>query len=85
MPGAPDLIVDDAPRLPYQKDSPDLRHSFLETSRAHGVAAEWRERDADSASVARIVVAAARGADLVVPAQEHTLGRIQRILTWMMR
>jgi len=69
----------------HQKDSPDLRHSFLETSRAHGVAAEWRERDADSASVARIVAAAARGADLVVPAQEHTLGRIQRILTWMMR
>jgi hypothetical protein len=39
MPRAPDLIVDDAPRLAYQKDSPDLRHSFLETSRAHGVAA----------------------------------------------
>jgi len=69
MPGAPDLIVDDARRLAYQKDIPDLRHSFLETSRAHRVAAEWRERDADSASVARMVIASARRADLVVLAQ----------------
>jgi nucleotide-binding universal stress UspA family protein len=70
MPATPDVIVDDARRLAYRQEISDLRHTFLETSRAHGIAAEWRERDADSASLARLVVAAARRADLVVLAQK---------------
>jgi nucleotide-binding universal stress UspA family protein len=70
MPGTPDVIVDDARRIAYRKDIPDLRHTFLEASRAHGVEGEWRERDADSASLARMVLSAARRADLVVLAQK---------------
>ena len=70
MPGTPDVIVDDARRVAYRKDIPDLRHTFLETSQAYGVAAEWRERDAEGASLSRIVLATARRADLIVLAQK---------------
>jgi nucleotide-binding universal stress UspA family protein len=70
MPGTPDVIVDDARRVAYRKDIPDLKHTFLEASQARGVPAEWRERDAEGASLSRIVLAAARRADLVVLAQK---------------
>jgi nucleotide-binding universal stress UspA family protein len=70
MPGTPDVIVDDARRLAYRKDIPDLRHTFLETSQTHGLAPEWRERDADTASLSKTVLAAARRVDLVVLAQK---------------
>jgi nucleotide-binding universal stress UspA family protein len=55
MPGTPDVIVDDARKLAYRKDNPELRHVFLEVSQAHGVEAEWRERDADNFSLTATV------------------------------
>src|SRR5690348_5444805 len=66
MPGAPDVIVDDARRVAYWKDNPELRHAFLEASQAHGVEAEWCERDAGNASLTSTVLTAARRADLIV-------------------
>jgi nucleotide-binding universal stress UspA family protein len=68
MPGSPDVIVDDARRLAYRKHNPDLREAFLQCGKAHNLAPEWRERDADK-SLSATVIAAARRSDLVVLAQ----------------
>jgi hypothetical protein len=70
MPGTPDAIVDDARKVAYCKDNPELRQAFLQASQAHGIAAEWRERDAGNASLTTTVLTAARRADLVVLAQK---------------
>jgi len=81
MPGTPDVIVDDARRVAYRNDNPELKRAFLKTSQAHGVEGEWRERDADSGSLAATVLTAARRADVIVLAQKDHLGRIRRTLT----
>lgn len=58
MPGAPDVIVADAPAK-----------AFEAASSASKAIAEWRKHVADRASLADIVLASARAADLVVVAQ----------------
>ena len=71
MPGTPDVIVADAQAKAYRQDNPQLRQAFFEAaSTASKAIAEWREQDADRASLADIVLASARAADLVVVAQK---------------
>jgi nucleotide-binding universal stress UspA family protein len=70
MPGTPDVIVDDAQLVAYHASNPELKRAFLETARAKGITAEWRERDADSSRVSAIVLACARRADLVLLVQK---------------
>jgi nucleotide-binding universal stress UspA family protein len=68
MPGAPDVIVDDARRVTYRKHNAGLQEAFLQCGKARNLTPQWRERDADT-SLSETVVAAARRADLVVLAQ----------------
>ena len=70
MPGTPDTIVIDERRQAYHKDNPDLRSAFLEAA-AHRqtVVSEWRELEADRASVSEVALEHARSADLVIVSQ----------------
>lgn len=71
MPGTPDVIVADEQAKAYRQGNPQLRRAFFEAaSCASKVIAEWREQDADRTSLADIVLASARAADLVVVAQK---------------
>jgi nucleotide-binding universal stress UspA family protein len=71
MPGTPDVIVADEQAQAYRQGNPQLRQAFFAAvSSASKVIAEWREQDADRASLADIVLASARAADLVVVAQK---------------
>jgi nucleotide-binding universal stress UspA family protein len=69
MPGAPDAIVLDEHCVAYRKDNPAMRAAF--EAAAGGSSAEWREVEADNATVADIVLQHARAADLVVAAQSE--------------
>ena len=69
MPGATDAIVIDEHARAYRAETPAMKYAFEEAARAHDVAAEWREGDAGSSSVARVVMRHARTADLVVALQ----------------
>ena len=70
VPGIPDVFVEDARRQAYRKDAPELRGAFYEAASRANLLAEWRERDADSASVSAVALASARLADLVVLGQK---------------
>ena len=69
MPGAPDAIVLDEHCVAYRKDNPAMRAAF--EAAAGGSSAQWREVEADNATVADIVLQHARAADLVVAAQSE--------------
>jgi nucleotide-binding universal stress UspA family protein len=73
MPGTPDVIVVDAQAKAYRQGNPQLREAFFAAaSSASKAIAEWREQDADRASLADIVLASARAADLIVVAQKDS-------------
>lgn len=70
MPGTPDTLVIDERRKAYHSDNPHLRSAFLEAAaRMQTVVPEWREMEADRASVSEIALGHARSADLVVVSQ----------------
>jgi nucleotide-binding universal stress UspA family protein len=69
IPGAPDTAVLDAHCHAYRRGNPQMREAFAAAGARCGLAAEWREAQATSMSVARCVLAEARAADLVVAAQ----------------
>src|SRR5262249_9180116 len=69
VPGATDTIVIDEHAKAYRAENPAMRRAFEEAARAHNVVAEWREEDAGSGTVARVVIRHARAADLVVALQ----------------
>jgi nucleotide-binding universal stress UspA family protein len=70
MPGTPDVIVVDTRAQAYRQDNSKLRRAFFEAVKGGSkVVAEWRERDADRASLVDIVLASARAADLTIVAQ----------------
>ena len=69
MPGAPDTIVLDEHCKVYRAQNPFMRAAFETATVAQSVAAEWREAEAGSSSVAAVVLDHARGADLVIAAQ----------------
>jgi nucleotide-binding universal stress UspA family protein len=69
MPGAPDVIVIDEYAKAYRAANPTMKCAFEEAAAAHDVVAEWREEDAGSSTVARVVMRHARTADLVVALQ----------------
>jgi len=69
VPGAADVIVIDQHAKAYQAENPAMKRAFEEAARAHNVAAEWREADAGSSTVARVVIGHARTADLIVALQ----------------
>jgi len=69
MPGAADVIVIDERAKAYRAANPAMKSAFEEAARAHNVVAEWREGDAGSSTVARVLMRHARTADLVVALQ----------------
>jgi nucleotide-binding universal stress UspA family protein len=69
MPGAPDTIVIDERAKAYRAENPAMKAAFQEAAAAQNIAAEWREEDAGSGTVARIVTRHARCADLVIASQ----------------
>jgi hypothetical protein len=69
MPGAADVIVIDEHAKAYRAANPAMKRAFEEAARAHNVLAEWREEDAGSSTVARVVMRHARTADLVAALQ----------------
>jgi nucleotide-binding universal stress UspA family protein len=69
LPGATDAIVIDEHAKAYQAENPAMKSAFENAARAHNVVAEWREADAGSSTVARVVMGHARTADLVVALQ----------------
>jgi nucleotide-binding universal stress UspA family protein len=65
------VTVADAQAKAYRQANPQLRQAFFDAaSSASKVIPEWREQDADRASLADIVMASARAVDLVVVAQK---------------
>ena len=69
MPGAPDTIVLDEHCHTYRAQNPLMKAAFGTAAAARSVAAEWREAEAGSGSVAASVLDYARAADLVIAAQ----------------
>ena len=69
MPGAPDAIVVDDHCVAYRGDNSAMRAAFEAAAGVHGAGADWREAEADSSTVADVVLQHARAADLVVAAQ----------------
>jgi nucleotide-binding universal stress UspA family protein len=69
IPGTPDTIVVDAHCKAYRAENPEMKVSFEAAARARNVAAEWREDDAGSGSVAKTVLRHARAAGLLIAAQ----------------
>ena len=69
MPGTPDAIVLDEHCVAYRKDNPAMRAAFEAAAGGRNVSAEWREAEADSSSVADVVLQHACAADLIVAAQ----------------
>jgi nucleotide-binding universal stress UspA family protein len=69
VPGATDTFVIAEHAKAYRAENPAMRRAFEEAARAHDVVAEWREEDAGSGTVARVVIRHARAADLVVALQ----------------
>src|SRR5688572_19901142 len=69
MPGTPDTIVVDAHCKAYRAENPEMKASFEAAARARDVAAEWREDDAGSGSVAKTVLRHARAAGLLIAAE----------------
>jgi nucleotide-binding universal stress UspA family protein len=69
MPGATDAIVIDEHAKAYRAENPAMRRAFEDAARMHNVVAEWREGDAGSSTVARVVIRHARTADLIVALQ----------------
>ena len=71
MPGAPDTIVLDEHCKTYRAQNPLMKAAFEQAASARSVAAEWREAEAGSGSVAAAVLQYARAADLILAAQAH--------------
>ena len=69
MPGTPDTVVIDERAKAYRADNPAMKIAFEEAVHAQDIAAEWREGDAGSGTVARVVMRHARTADLVIASQ----------------
>jgi nucleotide-binding universal stress UspA family protein len=69
VPGASNAIVIDEHAKAYRAENPAMKCAFEEAARAHNIVAEWREGDAGSSTVARVVIRHARTADLVVALQ----------------
>ena len=71
MPGVPDTIVLDEHCKTYRAQNPPMKAAFEKAASARSVAAEWREAEAGSGSVAAAVLDHARAADLILAAQAH--------------
>jgi nucleotide-binding universal stress UspA family protein len=69
MPGAPDTIVVDEHTKAYRAENPAMKATFEKAASAQNITAEWREWDAGSSTVARVVTRQARTADLVIASQ----------------
>ena len=72
MPGAPDVIVVDEHAKAYLAENPAMKGAFEKAAGAQNVTAEWRDEDAGSSTVARVMMRHARTADLVIAAQAAT-------------
>ena len=72
MPGAPDVIVIDEHAKAYQAENPAMKAAFEKAAYAQNVTAEWREEDAGSSTVARVIMRHARTADLIIASQSVT-------------
>ena len=71
MPGAPDTIILDEHCKTYRAQNPAMKAVFEQAAAGRSVAAEWREGEAGSRSVAACVLDYSRAADLVIAAQAH--------------
>jgi len=69
MPGTPDTMVIDERCQAYRRDIPAMKAAFEAAVRARGLAGEWREEDAGSATVADVALHHARTCDVIVAAQ----------------
>jgi nucleotide-binding universal stress UspA family protein len=69
MPGAPDTIVIDERAKAYRAENPAMQAVFQQAAAAQNITAEWREEDAGSGTVTRIVTRHACCADLVIASQ----------------
>jgi nucleotide-binding universal stress UspA family protein len=69
MPGAPDTILFDKLAKTYREQNPAMKAAFEKAAVAQNVKAEWREMDAGTSTVARVVTGQARTVDLVVTLQ----------------
>jgi len=69
MPGAPDTIVVDKHAKTYRDQNPVMKSAFEKATTAQNVKAEWREVDAGTSTVARIVTLQGRTVDLIVASQ----------------
>lgn len=76
MPGTPDTIVVDEHCKAYRKHNPEMKAAFEAAARRHKLAAEWREVDAGSRSVAEAALEHASTVDLIVAGQKAGLGRL---------
>ena len=63
--GAPPILIDAQCEL-YREQMPQLREAFQEMTRGKTFGSEWRDVDAGAFSVADIVLAHGRAADLIV-------------------
>jgi nucleotide-binding universal stress UspA family protein len=71
MPGTPDTIIIDEHTKAYRAENPAMKAAFENAAHAQNVTAEWREEDAGSSTVPRIMMRHARIADLVVASQTN--------------
>ena len=69
MPGTPDTIVVDEHTKAYRKQNPAMKSAFEKATTAQNITAEWREKDAGTNTVARIVTRQARTVDLIIASQ----------------
>jgi nucleotide-binding universal stress UspA family protein len=76
LPGTPDTIVIDERAKAYRAENPAMKAAFQEAAAARNIAAEWREEDAGSGTVARIVTRHARSADLVIASQAASEAKV---------
>ena len=85
MPGAPDVIVIDEHAKAYQAENPSMKAAFEKAAYAQNVTAEWREEDAGSGTVARVVMRHARTADLIIASQSATDRKGSSRIAWPSR
>jgi nucleotide-binding universal stress UspA family protein len=69
MPGTPDTIVFDELTNAYRAKNPAMKAAFQEAAAAQNITTEWREEDAGTDTVTRVVSRHARAADLVIASQ----------------
>jgi nucleotide-binding universal stress UspA family protein len=69
IPSSPNVIILDEHAKAYRAENPAMKAVFETAAYTHNITAEWREEDAGSSTVARVVMRHARTADLVIASQ----------------